>query len=204
MNLEILEQALKKVWDYGYKWGRKQSNSWDYQTNFVYNVRTFSQLLEHIDPFSTDLKNYAVNRWYNYWSAMWAEYIFAAHKNVIPNKDIYDKLVDFRINGISFDHKTSVFPKWFNKSFEYAQEHKKELIEWFYKNQSQQWRKHFRNRLFIVMYDSETQQHWKMKAEISVIQKSIDSYVRSFSRSRLLKLDFWDGVVYSDIIWIIK
>ena len=160
-------------------------------------------MLKKTEQFSQELKDYALNRWYNFWSAMAAEDIFASHDNVIANKNSYDKLVDFTIDDIPFDHKTSIFPKGFNKSYEYAIENEKELIQWLYDNQSQQGRKHLKNRLFIIMYDKNNQ-HWKMKSEIMELKKEIDLYVDDFSQSNLYEFDFGDGKVYSDILWITK
>ena len=204
MDLQILEKALKLMWQYEYKWGRKQQDNWDQKTNFIYDTRTFWELQERVASFEPKLKNYTINRWYNFWSAMLVEYIFSQHKNVIANKNSYDKLVDFSINGISFDHKTSVYPRQFPKWYEYGKQNKKELIEWLYENQSQQWRKHLSNRLFIVLCDSQTQEHRKMKAEISLLEEAIDRYMNSFDEDKLCKLDFWNGEIYSDIIWVEK
>jgi hypothetical protein len=41
MDLQILEKALKLMWQYEYKWGRKQQDNWDQKTNFIYDTRTF-------------------------------------------------------------------------------------------------------------------------------------------------------------------
>ena len=203
MNLARVEQELKKRLDYPYIWGRKQSNSWDYDTNFIYKTYSFESLLRKTENFDQALKDYALNRWYNFWSAMAVEYIFASHENVEPNKNSYDKLMDFKINNIPFDHKTSVFPKGFKKSYQYAKEHDAELISWLYENQSQQGRKHLKNRLFIVLYDSKNE-HWKMKSEIMLLKKEIDTYVVNFSKDQLHIFDFGEGSVYSDILWIRK
>ncbi len=147
------------------------------------------------------LKDYALNRWYNFWSAMAVEYMFTSHENVIANKNSFDKLMDFTINGIPFDHKTSVFPKGFNHSLQYAKENERELIQWLYDNQSQQGRKHLKNRLFIILYDKNGE-HWKKKSEIILMKKYIDQYVNNFQKNQLLKFDFGEGIIYSDIIWI--
>lgn len=204
MNLSLLEFHLKKRLIYPYVWGRKQSDNWDKKTNFIYQVRTFKELQFKIKNLDIEVKNYALNRWYNFWSAMGAEYIFSTHKIVISNKNRFDKIIDFSINNISFDHKTSVFPTGFHYSLEYALKHKKKLIQWLYKNQSQQNRKHLKNRLFIVLFDTEHHAHWKIKAEINLIKEKIDSYVESFNPNKLIQLDFGDGFIYSDIIWVIK
>ncbi|MFD1094993.1 hypothetical protein [Salegentibacter chungangensis] len=203
MDLERLERELKKRLDYPYRWGRKQSDSWDRDTNFIYKTYSFRRLLERINNLDPDVRDYALNRWYNYWSAMGAEYIFSSQGRVTPNKNVYDKLVDFTIQRIPFDHKTSVFPRGFEQSIGYAINHKKELIEWLYNNQSQQGRKHLKNRMFIVLYDSSGQ-HWKMKSEIELIKQSIEGYMTKFSEENLIKIAVNSEVILSDIIWIIK
>ncbi len=204
MDLKRVEKELKKRLSYPYSWGRKQSDDWDKQTDFIYETDSFESLLKETKEFNLDLKYYALNRWFNYWSAKAVEYIFSTHTNVYPNENSYDKLVDFKINDISFDHKTSVFPKGFNNSFDYAQENKNELIEWFYSNQSQQRRKHLKNRLFIVLFDNKSDEHWKLKAEIPLLKDAIDNYMKNYSKDNLSIFDFGEGKVFSDIIWVIK
>ena len=204
MDLITIEKELKKRIAHPYKWGRKQSNDWDRLTNFIYKTDDFNSLSSEINNFDKDLQNYALNRWYNFLSAKAVEYMFAQHPIVKPNLNQYDKLVDFSINGIDFDHKTSVFPKGYGKSLEFAQNNKLDLIKWLYENQSQQGRKHLKNRLFVVLYDSNGHQHWKLKAEIMLLKGAIDKYVNSFSIEKLSILNFGSGIVRSDIIWIIK
>ncbi len=203
MDIERLEIELKKRLLYEYIWGKKQDNEWDRLTNFIYKTYSFKKLLERTQNLNVDVRNYALNRWFNFWSAKGIEYIFASHKKVITNKNIYDKLVDFSINNIDFDHKTSVFPRGFKKNIDYAINNKKELIEWLYQNQSKQGRMHFKNRLFIVLYD-QNNKHWKMKAEISLLKQKIDEYVINFDEKNLKTFDFGNGTVYSDIIWVKK
>ena len=135
---------------------------------------------------------------------MAVENIFVSHSNIQANINRRDKLVDFKINAIPFDHKTSVFPKGFDKSYSYARKNEKGLIQWLYSNQSQEGRKHLKNRLFVVLYNGENHEHWKMKAEIRLLKSAIDQYLKNFSENKLYKLDFGDGEVLSDIIWVEK
>lgn len=204
MDLIRVERELKKRLNHDYKWGRKQSNTWDKLTNFIYKTYSFQSLMKKTEGFEQPLRDYALNRWYNFWSAMAVEDIFTSHNNVKANKNAYDKLVDFTINKIPFDHKTSVFPKGFGHSYEYAREHEKELILWLYNNQSQQGRKHLKNRLFVIMYEGERKEHWKMKSEIMLLKENINKYMENFSKNNLYNLDFGEGVVYSDILWVAK
>jgi len=204
MDLLRVEKELKKRTAYPYRWGRKQSDHWDQQTNFIYTTYSMAMLLRKTEHFDADLRDYAFNRWYNFWSAMAVEDIFASHESVDPNRNSYDKLVDFSIDQIPFDHKTSVFPRGFNRPYNYAREHKDELITWLYAHQSQQGRKHLKNRLFVMLYDGETMQHWKMKAEITRLQSAIDHYVENFSSKQLHRFDFGEGEIFSDMIWVTK
>ena len=158
MDLDRIEIELKNRILFPYKWGRKQNNDWDNKTNFIYTTFSFSTLLKNNESLNQQLQQYALNRWYNFWSAMAVEFLFATHLKVKPNKNAFDKLIDFKIDGVYFDHKTSVFPAGFNQSFEYAKNNKKELIEWLYQNQSQEGRKHFKNRLFIAFIKQNNKQ----------------------------------------------
>lgn len=212
MKIEIneIETELKKRLKYPYLWGRKQNNDYDHRTNFIYKIFDFSELLEKIDNNFHGSKeyenwfNYTLNRWYNFWSATAVEKIFCSLPNVKPALNKYDKLVDFEINGIKFDHKTSVFPRTYTKSFEYAKANPKDIIRWLYVNQSQQQRKHFKNRLFIILYNSKGL-HWKLKAEISLLKGSIISYVNNFQEESLIKFDHKNSFgILSDVIWIQK
>ena len=204
MDLARVEKELKNRLSYPYIWGRKQSNDWDRQTNFIYSTYSMNALIRKSFHLSQELRNYAFNRWYNYWSAMAIEYIFTSYPKVEANRNIYDKLVDFTIDSIAFDHKTSIFPKGFKHSLEYAQKNELELLEWLYNNQSQEGRKHLKNRLFVIVYDSKDFQHWRVKAEIALLQKHIKEYLKNFSKESLKRLDFGEGEVLSDIIWVVK
>jgi len=211
MKFNLLEKELKKRLKFKYSWGRKQVDKFDKLTNFIYKTACFELILDEIETkFKSNsqynnLKNYALNRWFNFWSAKAVETIFCEHENVSPHPDSYNKFSDFFIHEISFDHKTTVFPKGFNKSVPYAIAHKNELIEWLYKNQSQQQRKHFKNRLFIVLVNYKNDgEHWKLKAEISWLKKIVSTYVLEFESSKLHDFYFENETVKADIIWAIK
>jgi hypothetical protein len=210
LNLSKVETELKKRLAYPYSWGRKQNDTFDKQTNFIYKTFLFDDLLEELekrftaDPEQEDYLNYALNRWYNFWSAQAVEHIFCTFPDVRPARDSKDRLVDFTIQGAAFDHKTSVFPKNFPLDIKDAVKNTPELIKWFYGNQSQQQRKHLKNRLFIVLYNS-TGEHWKLKAEISWLKEKIDHYLIGFHPDFLMKFSFEEGkTIISDVIWAIK
>lgn len=69
MNLQLLEKALKQMRAYEYVWGRKQNNTEDKATDFIYEIRSFSELLKTVSKVPQEQQNYAMIRWYNFWSA---------------------------------------------------------------------------------------------------------------------------------------
>ena len=210
IELKTIESELKKRLSYPYKWGRKQNDYFDNLTNFVYHISNFDEVINEIETkFKNDkehqnISNYALNRWYNFWSAQAVEKIFCSLPNVKPALDEKDRLVDFTINGVKFDHKTSIFPKGFPYDINEAIKKTDELIKWLYKNQSQQQRKHLKNRLFIVLYSS-TGEHWKLKSEILWLKERIEKYMIGFNPDYLLKFNFEkDSQTISDVIWAIR
>lgn len=211
MNLPVLENELKKRCQFEYKWFRKQHNSWDRLSSFIYTTSSWDRLNENIALVIASEKlnqkeffQYCSNRWYNFWSARAAEHLFAQLPGVVPNKNPKDKKADFCFFGNDFDLKTSVFPNGFRKDLAYAQSKPKELIFWLYKNQSKQNRFHLENRLFLVVY-AQGGQHWKLKSEISFLKQVIEKYVATFEASQLKKFQFQqDKSTLSDVIWAVK
>ncbi len=210
MNLQKIEIELKKRLKYPYIWGTRQNNYYNGLTNFIYQTKDFETLLKEIDvrfKGKSDYQaffNYALNRWYNFWSAQAVEQIFCQCKGVTPALNSMDRLIDFSIDGVNFDHKTSVYPKGYEFPLEDAMSNKGSLIDWLYENQSQQQRHHLKNRLFIIVY-SKDGKHWKVKSEITLLAGIIEDYVKNFDKDKLLKFTLEDNLIaLSDIIWLIK
>lgn len=212
LNNELIQiqSELQKRLSIPYQWNRKQNDFLDNKTNFIYHIKNFEDLLAEIDKrFKSDkifqlYYDYSLNRWFNFWSAYALEKIFCSLPNIKPAFNHRDRLKDFSIQGINFDHKSSVYPMRFGHKIDYAQLHPEILIKWLYENQSKEKRKHFRNRLFIVLYNTQGE-HWKLKAEILWLKELIENYVSNFDHKRLISLKFKnDFITYSDIIWAIK
>lgn len=206
VDLKLLEVELKKRWTAEYSWGRRQADIWDLQTNFIYKISSFDDLLNRIyTEFNThtkfeDLRNYALNRWYNFQSAMAVEFIFNNHPRVRKVKNDKDREKDFYIDGVPFDHKTSVFPKSFGREVEFAQQNPRDLIKWLYINQSKQQRFHAKNRLFLVLHKANGE-HWRLKAELEWIELLIDNYLQNYDESQLITLKHSKGILKSDVIF---
>ncbi|MGC9394927.1 MAG: hypothetical protein ACP5J4_08730 [Anaerolineae bacterium] len=209
-SLQTRERELKKRWAFPYRWGRVQNNLFDAQTRFVYDMPAFDALLAELErrfgaaPQREAFFDYALNRWYNFWSARAVEDIFATLDGVTPAKNRRDRLVDFTLNDVRFDHKTSVFPRGFGRDLTYAVNHPAALIEWLYRSQSQQQRLHHANRLFLVLYATGGA-HWKLKAELAWLSGIIRDYVAAFDVARLHRFTFTpEQETLSDIIWAIR
>jgi len=208
MDLKSLEEELVERTTFPYIWGRLQDDNADKKTNFIYNAKTLNELIFNFDDLSDELINYAYNRWFNFWSAQASEYMFSLNEKVIPEKNKKHKLIDFRIEGTPFDLKGTVFPKAYPYSIEYAKSNPLDLILWLYTNQSKEGRGHYGNRLFIVFYNSNLNEHWKVKSNLTLINEKIDIYLNNYNLDNLPefivrgKLSKKESLVKSDIIWI--
>jgi hypothetical protein len=209
LTIHQTEIELKKRWAIPYYWGRKQYDSWDKDTNFIYTIDTFDEIEAEIANRFKDSKqqeqltNYAWNRWYNFQSAKAIEHIFTAHPKVRKVWNGRDREKDFFIDDIPFDHKTSIFPSNYGNDVEFAKQHPKDLAKWLYINQSKQQRFHIKNRLFVVLHNP-TGEHWKLKAELSWLEQLITNYLDSFSKDNLITLTHKNGSLLTDILLLSK
>ena len=184
-------------------WGRKQNDVWDQQTNLISHIHRWDMLQQRIAKFEPALRAYAINRWFSFWSAQAVERIFCELPGVTANLNHYDRLVDFSILGVTFDHKTSVFPQRYGRNLEFARQNQVHLIQWLYRHQSRGQRYHCANRLFVMLY-AHNGEHWKLRADISGLCKVIKAYMAGFDPSALAQLSINGNLVLSDIIWFVQ
>lgn len=203
IDLIALESELKKRLAHpATPWDRRQNDAWDKATNFIYQVATWASLERtagRLRPAA--LRNYAINRWFNFWSAVGVETIFTRQPGVTPGPYRH-RLIDFSIGGLTFDHKTSVFPAAYEPGPLYAAAHPAHLAAWLYARQSGEQRHHLGNRLFLVLYSPQGD-HWRLRAELGLIRSRVESYVGSFDPARLIELRLGeDHTALTDIIWV--
>lgn len=202
--LKAMENELKKLDNYSWQ-NVKQNDYLDRKTRFIYSIYFYNELLSKIKEagLNENEASYAKTRWYNYHSAKITESLFANSPKVKANLNQYDKLVDFSVDGINFDHKGTVFPAKIPYTLKQCFFNKKILIDWLYNNQSSQGRYHIGNRLFIVFYDLKEQKHWRLKSEISLIKNAIQNYLNTFNKDNLITFSKERNIL-SDVIFIIK
>lgn len=210
MDLLFLQRQLELRHSLPYNWGVKQTNALDSATRFAFRIDNFDELLRRINTVFTGapdyelLRDYTLNRWYNFWSAKGVEYIFSTHPRVQPEPNTRHSLIDFYIDGIAFDHKTSVFPKGYGQGLAVAQNHPSSLINWLYRNQSTEQRHHYGNRLFLILYATDGA-HWKLKSALNIMQPLIHSYLDGLRLDLMPRYTFQPGAeTLADILWVQK
>lgn len=180
-----------------------QNDADDKATNFIYQTPGWNQLQTRVLNLSPTLNDYAVHRWFNFWSAQAIETIFLSHPKVSRTTADTHQFIDFSIESIPFDHKTTVFPESYPADYRYARSHPGHLIKWLYAHQSQQQRHHLKNRLFVILYARDGD-HWKLRADISGLQKAIHRYLDAFREGNLYSLQLEDETIRADYIWYVK
>lgn len=208
LDLEHIEVELKKRLQHPYKWLRKQNDLWDTATKFIYKTPDWNTFVSEMETAwrqssfeKESFIHYAMNRWYNFWSAQAVEQIFTDLAGVAPNPKPLEDQYDFRWLGERFDLKTTVFPKGYGDSYAFAKANPAHLIRWFYENQSTEQRYHLKNRMFIVCYD-QNGEHYKLKAEIGMLKERVYNYMCERTPADTFSLDLQQETeTLADIIW---
>ena len=201
-NLELeLQKALKYI---NANWSM-QNNFYDYRSNFIYKVNSVDECISQAQEnnISTD---YAIHRWYNFKTSKQCENIFVEY-GADPELDEKNKEIDIYINNIPFDVKLTVYPNAL-KEHPYdlkTRDGKNQMIRWLYEHQSQQGRKHLKNRLFIVCDGKNQYESLCLKSDFTQIRKKILLYLET-TKKGFNELKIYDNgkeyIVQSDIIYI--
>jgi hypothetical protein len=165
-------------------WGRVQNDAWDGLCQFIFHLRTAQnvrlragQVAERHTLDHTAFVQYALRRWFCFWGARVAELLFLRHPNVEPGPP-KDHEVDFTIDGVPFDLKTSDAPRAFLKGPRDLLADPEQAATWFYSHQSRERRFHTANRLFLVLYDPEfPEEAWRLRADVAALRHSIDGFL---------------------------
>lgn len=204
MDLEQLELQLKKRWLFPHTWNYKFSTDLEQDISFIYSISTFDDIIREMARLPEEIQQYALNRWYNFWSQKAVYQIFAEHPQTTPIFNHYDEAEAFLIQNIPFKIKFNVFPYHFARTLRYAIRHKEELVYWYYRKTQASSTAEQYNQLFIILYQRDGE-HWRMKAEFPMLSKFINSYLDNFDIHKTIRLHlFGDKMNYADIIWCIR
>ncbi len=204
MDLIGLEKELQKRWVLPYNFNFKFDFNLEAKINFVYTVSDFDEVLRQIGPLPESLKQYAVNRWYNYWSNKGLNQIFSEHPDCEPVYNQYEEVEAVTIQNTLFRIKLHVFPNQFANTLRYALRHKEELIYWLYRKIKRHSIQEIPNQIFVILYQRDGE-HWKLKAELSKLKEIVDNYLNEFDIHRTVRVHIIDNTVnYADTLWFIQ
>lgn len=186
------EKELRLVSDLiPYNWSMAQNNLADNKTNMIYRIDNFNDFMNYFGNLrneNPDLFGYACNRWFNYHSAMCVERIFSYQDRVDEQNSNYgyiskkNRQIDFFIDGVPFDHKTTVLPRCFYSRISeiHNRDFKIEVMRWLYKNQSNGKRFGLNNRIFVMVVKKKNPRlSWKGKSLLKLINQRVEEFMDS-------------------------
>ncbi len=203
VNLLQVEEELKKRWSPKYKWGIKQVDIWDIQTNFVFGFDHFKdvndELHDRLGSHSRfeDIRDYALSRWYNFIAQRAITSIFISHPLVRQLKDD----ADFYIDGLSFELKIISFPTHYSLPFDEAKHNRESFLDWVFE---QGVNTEIDNNTICLVLHSLSEENWKLKAELGIIKHLIYKYLDRFSRQNLIHKRTPSGMVYTEALFFEK
>jgi hypothetical protein len=169
-------------------WGRVQNDEWDRLCPFIFRLRSLDGVRNRLERVGlpdagerVEFVNYALRRWYCFWGARLGELLFQTHPGVKPGPP-KDHEIDFTIDGVPFDLKTSEMPRIFAGRLREVDQDPGELATWLFQNQSRERRFHLANRLFLVLCDpAEPDQAWRLRADVGALRLAIADFMASRS-----------------------
>ena len=92
--------------------------------------------------------------------------------------NLKDKEKDIYIDNIPYDVKLTVYPTTTAVKYDLRTEEGKEgMIRWFYNNQSNEGRQHYKNRIFIVCGGKTQEERMKNKIRFLSIEEAIKKWI---------------------------
>ncbi|HLZ09948.1 MAG TPA: hypothetical protein VKT80_15270 [Chloroflexota bacterium] len=182
-EIERIARQLARV-EETVTWGRVQNDAWDRLCHFIFRVRTADGVAERargialpagVDP--KEFADYVLRRWYCFWGARLAELLFLTHPNVLagPPKD---RLVDFTIDGVPFDLKTSEVPIALAGLLADPGANASTVAAWLYRHQSRERRFHLANRIYLVLHQPNApEEAWRLRGDVTALRASIDGFL---------------------------
>jgi hypothetical protein len=165
-------------------WERVQNDTWDRACQFIFRVRTAARVRTKAEQIATQqglehpaFIHYALRRWYCFWGARVAELIFVGHPGVEagPPKD---HEVDFTIDGVPFDLKTSEVPRAFADRLGDLHTQPEQVATWLYAHQSRGRRFHAANRLYLLLCDADQPDDaWRLRGDVAALHAAIGGFL---------------------------
>ncbi len=184
------------------KWGKIQNNIYDSKIN-MFSINSKEKLEECLSSFPIEIKNYYKRRWFLWQCSKVDEYLFCSLASVQKNPNPKDQQWDIKIKNTNhtFDIKGTKVPKSFMNNFSFEKE--KDIIDFYYKEQSGGIRYNIQNRLFIVHHSFASPEremflrcHWDLK------ENAYCDFVDRITNGQIKLVEYKN--VYAKIIYIIE
>lgn len=206
---------MKKTVPYLKDSWQKQTDEMDKETRFIYKTYSVDEIIERNRKNPIKHFDYAIRRYFNKTISHTAEELFCRYNICEKEKNKFHKSIDFWILGVPFDLKVSSYPArvgFEREDFVTEREYRDHLIKWLYENQSQQQRKHMRNRLFILCKDGDgknTRNNNIAKTKFDLMDSVIHSYLnytlkRYYDKEEKVfnEINLNNKIVFSDVLLI--
>lgn len=183
-----------------------QNNFDDDRTRFIYTVKTVDEIISRCHGDEA-LFQYALHRWYNYKTSKHCEDLFCL-EGATRVENSKDKEADIYIREIPFDVKLTVYSKKFPTypTKLNTRELKNAMCQWLYEHQSQEQRKHMKNRIFIVCHGKDQLDSFRLKMDFDQIHEKIKQYLSYFEENGFNQITVLDSYqefsVLTDVIYI--
>lgn len=166
-------------------WERVQNDTWDRLSPYIFRIRTAARVRARSEAVAAErgfdrsaFVHYAMRRWYCFWGSRIAEALFVQHPGVAPGPP-KDRVVDFTIDGVPFDLKTSDVPRAFAHRLGDLHTQPEQVATWLYAHQSREGRFHCANRLFLILCDAlHPEESWRLRADVGALRGAIDLFLK--------------------------
>jgi hypothetical protein len=201
-----IRAELLKIKELPFGWGgRKQNNSDDDKIN-LFNIFSFNDLINKTSEFDKQTRDYYIKRWFIIRISDCDEFLFNQLPETRKNPNKYSKRFDFIIKGFEFDIKGTRVPFKFKDNIKNVYENPKQIIEFYYQEQSTGRRFGLQNRLFIVTIDEDKYfDEIFLRRDFNIKKKAFIEYIQKLRQDwKFYEININGKIYLSDIIFIIK
>jgi hypothetical protein len=205
-QFQKLKNELSHIKELPVGWGGRKQNNFDDDKVNLFSINEYDILIESIKNFDEKTKDYYKKRWFMIKVSDCDEYLISKLPETIKNPNKYSKRFDFIIKGYEFDIKGTRIPFKYKDKLNFVFSNPKEIINFYYEQQSTGRRFGIQNRLFIITVDEDNySDEWILRTSFEEKNKAFISYLNRLDDSRnFFNIQFGGKTLIADIIFIVK